>query len=123
MWMFRDIRTRPDYCKYLATLIEIGLSLDLVEENTHGFISYSEKGVVKACANTIALIGLVGSVEIAVHEIFTHTNDPWDQTSAIARALGFDKKGEELVKRITRWQLVENLSAREVAHRLYTAAI
>jgi hypothetical protein len=121
MYMFGDVRTSPQYCKYLATLIEIGLSLDLVQENTHGFLFHSGNEITTACANTIAVIGLLGSVEVARHEIYKYWNEPWDQTSAIARALGFKEKEEEIVKRVVRWQLIENLDAKEVAVRLYAA--
>lgn len=109
MYLFGDVRTRPSLCKRLAVLIDYGL------------ITQGKVGDVSQDPLQIALIGLCGSVESAQEEIGLNSKNPWDITTATARALGFQSNEEEIVLRALRWNLVEGLPAKEISERLHTA--
>ncbi len=114
MFLFGDVSTSRKECRDLARLIVKGLKFRSIRESKKAYLHMTDTGY-DADILAIALIGHRGSVMIASEVLDQEAHDKFDGFRRIVEII---QVGKEIAGRVTRWSVVDNLSAREIVKRL-----
>jgi hypothetical protein len=123
MFLFGDVWTLREACRYLAEQIEKGLAFQSVKESKKAYLHSTDEGY-EACILSIALIGHRGSIMVATEVLDQEAHEKFDGQRRILEIIECDPETRERVKgvseiaaRVVRWSL-EGLGAAEVVSRL-----